>query len=319
MDFPYANLLSLVSVATHHPESEILIFVVDEAPRVVWFDLARLLPNVSVLIRSAETIFQDLPEHLQGCARVYSALSSQSLAARSNILRYALLYLYGGIYLDFDVLLIHDLNNLLVNRAFIGEELVWVDDENRLRGQKSLFLLPRNILWAGSQVLSRLDSYLFGGQLGTARILSKQSHRWSKTQANNAVIGSVPRGKFVEALLIGVTAADVEVRYDTGPHLVDRISDAMSLEVLRLAPQYFYEIPPGQSFRLFHDLNLRLSEDSVLIHYVASNHREFVSKFSGRRHSLYRRGSLISKEINRLEIIIQEATASVFSGARHAM
>jgi hypothetical protein len=303
-----------VSVTTHHPEAEINLFVIGDAPRVVWFEMAKLMPNVSVRVQSAEMIFKALPEQLQRCAQVYEALPPGSLSARSNILRYALLYLHGGIYLDFDVLLLQRVSDLRNNQAFIGEELVWADDEKRLRGQRFTFLRPRNMLWAFHQTLLRLDSYFFAGHLRTTRALARSSHQWSKIQANNAVMGSVPTGNFVRVLLQSVSDSSVTVRYDTGPHLVDRVSRDMPNDVTRLPSQYFYEVPPGESFRLFQDQRLKLSEDSALIHYVASNHRAFVMKYSGSRYSLFRRRTVMSSELERLEAALHQVMATFLSG-----
>ena len=279
-NFPYVNVLSVLSATKSHPDAEVLVYVFGADPKTVWFKYLEDIPQVSIIRTSPEELFAQLPQELQKVARTYEALSPSALSARSNILRYVLLYLFGGVYLDFDVFVLRPMDELLNRKAMVGEELVWADDEARLLGRRGIYLAPRNIVWAASHCLMWLDSHLMEGRLRLANLLRPTFGFWSRYQMNNAVIGAAPKNEFIEQLLLGAVEANTTVRYATGPTLIDKVVRLQKSDVDVRPADDFYAVPPGQSYRLFYDKCLTLPESAYLIHYAASNHPGFVSEFN---------------------------------------
>lgn len=279
IDFPYVNLLSVLSTAKNHPEAEINVYVFGERPRTVWFDQLSSIPRVSIVHSTPHDLFRELPSHLERVADTFEGLPSSALSAKSNILRYALLFLHGGVYLDFDVLVVRAMDDLLHAEAFVGEELVWADDEARLLGHRWIYLAPRNILWLLSHCAMWVDSHLFGGAMRIADRLRPSFGAWSRYQMNNAVMGAVKKSPLIEELLMRAIDADTSVRYATGPTLVDNVLRDNPMIAVRRPADDFYAVPPGQTYRLFYDQRLTLPASAYLIHYAASNHAGFVAEY----------------------------------------
>lgn len=283
VDFPYINLLSVVTTLHHHPNAWIDVYIVGKTPLTAWFKVLKNLPRITVHLISGPDVIAKLPPHLNEVQTAYNALNPEALSARSNVLRYAILYLYGGVYLDFDVLVLRPMDLLFRVEAFAGEELVWADDVPRLQGKKLVFAKPRNILWSISHVAMWCDSHLFRGRMRIAAILAPTFRYWAKYQMNNAVLGAKPGSDFVEELLVEVMQADTRIRYSTGPTLVETVTLTTSSSMNPLPSEYFYAVPPGQSYRLFFDETLQLPDSAFLIHYAASNHSAYVNELSPAR------------------------------------
>lgn len=313
-DFPYVNVLSVLLVRRHHPQSEICVYVVGKRPVTYWFGLLERIPEVRVHFISGEDVLQELPAELSGVRNTYEKLSPNAYSARSNILRYALLYLHGGIYLDFDVLVIRPFIELAELEVFAGREMVWADDEARLRGRQSIFLAPRNILWAVSHALMWLDAHLFRGHLRIAALLSPTFGMWSRLQMNNAVIGAAPHSDFVEQLLVNAVDAEVGIRYATGPTLIEFVSNMRAARFESLPPSSFYSVPPGQSYRLFYDETFELPEDAFAIHYAASNHAHFVKSALPSSIEAYSRSTAMGALLREAQHLLDELIEDVKTG-----
>lgn len=276
LDFPYLNLVSIKSVLEHHPDADITIAIVGDLPGTHWFECLIDFPQVKISEVDPSALFRALPDDLREVGDVYQRLATSALSARSNLIRYALLYLYGGIYLDFDTVIVRPFEEQLNFDSFIGEELVWADDETRLHGERFIYLAPRNIVWALSHCAMWVDSHVFAGRLGVARLLSRTFRVWSQQQLNNAVIGSVAGGDFLRHVLRNAIHADHTIRYATGPTLVDQVAKWHPESVEVLPSDIFYCVPPGQSYRFFFDRRLQIPSSAVLVHFAASNHPQIV-------------------------------------------
>ncbi len=271
-DFPFVNLISVSLTLKHHPNTTVDVYVVGARPLTAWFTVLEQIPQVNIRFISGNDIIGLLPMRMHAVGTTFNNLPPTAHSARSNILRYAILYLYGGVYLDFDVLLLRSMDALMQYEAFAGEEMVWADDEVRLRGNKSLYLAPRNILWALSHAVMWCDAHILRGQLRTASLLSPTFRAWSTYQMNNAVMGSTIGSDFIEELLVGAIESDTSIRYATGPTLIERVARISSAPFTPLPSSSFYSVPPGQSYRFFYDQALELPKSAFGIHYAASNH-----------------------------------------------
>lgn len=292
-NFSFVNLLSIASVLSHHPEARICV-VVDAYPNSSYFDELRSHPNVDLRLVDPDVLFSQLPAEFEHVESIFHSLPKGALSARSNIIRYALLYLHGGVYLDFDVLLLKPFTSLLANTSFIGEEIVWADNHARLRGSRSIFLHPQNILWAFTQLVLRFDSFVFRGRLQIGHLLHKSFRLWSRRQLNNAVMGSVAESQFLSLVLWHLRDADPEIRYSTGPTLVQKVAELKNHEATILPTEAFYCVPPGQSFRMFRDEQLELHPEALALHYVASNHVQEIDALTPSRVSSLTDTSIMS-------------------------
>lgn len=274
--FPYLNLLAVKSLLLADNSATAVVYIVGPEPQNEIFENLRDLERVSIVGIEPEGIFSQLPSDIKGVGTIFHKIPESSASARSNILRYALLYLHGGVYLDFDTVVTRSLSDLAVHQCFIGEENVWVGDEDRVAGKWWVCVYPRNLFWLASWLLRRADSAWFSGKLHIARALEKTDAIWSKKQPNNAVMGAVATSPFIRELLLACLDTDFTVRYATGPTLVSQVAAHFPHLVSVLPVNYFYSVAPGESFRLFADRTLTLPPEAYLIHYAASNHKKLI-------------------------------------------
>ena len=274
--FPYLNLLAVKSLLLADDSATAVVYIVGPEPQNDNFENLRALERVSVVGIEPDDVFSQLPTDVKSVGTIFHKMPESSASARSNILRYALLYLNGGVYLDFDTVVTRSLSDLAGHQCFIGEENVWVGDEDRVAGKWWVCLYPRNLFWLTSWLLRRADSAWFSGKLQVARALEKTDAIWSKKQPNNAVMGAVARSPFIRELLLACLDADFTVRYATGPTLVSHVAANFPHLVSTLPVNYFYSVAPGESFRFFADRTLTLSSEAYLIHYAASNHKKLI-------------------------------------------
>ena len=274
--FPYLNLLAVKSLLLADSSATVAVYMVGPEPQNEIFENLRALQRVSIVGIEPEEIFSQLPDDVKSVGEIFFKIPESSASARSNILRYALLYLNGGVYLDFDTVITRSMADLSVHQSYVGEEIVWVGDEDRVAGKWWVCLYPKNLFWLTSWLLRRADSAWCGGRLGIARLLQRTESIWSKKQPNNAVMGAVAQAPFIRELLRACLDTDFSVRYATGPTLVSRIAADFPQLVTVLPTECFYAIAPGESFRFFADQTLTLPSEAYLIHYAASNHKKLI-------------------------------------------
>ncbi|NCX04333.1 MAG: glycosyltransferase [Actinobacteria bacterium] len=274
--FPYLNLLAVKSLLLVDTSATVVVYIVGPEPQNGNFENLRVLERVSIVGIEPDDVFSELPTDVQSVGAIFHKIPESSASARSNILRYALLYLNGGVYLDFDTVVTRSLSDLAGHQSFVGEENVWVGDEDRVAGKWWVCLYPRNLFWLTSWLLRRADSAWFSGKLQLARFLQRTDAIWSKKQPNNAVMGAVTKSPFIRELLLACLNTDFTVRYATGPTLVSQVAAHFPHLVSVLPVNYFYSVAPGESFRFFSDQTLTLPTEAYLIHYAASNHKKLI-------------------------------------------
>jgi Glycosyltransferase sugar-binding region containing DXD motif len=299
--FPYVGRLAVESIVQSDPDAEVEIHVHGELP--LSSDLARLrgLDAVSLRHVDLDTVFAPFP---RGAALrlLFDAVPANAHAARSNLLRYALLYESGGVYVDFDVLVRKPLADLGGGRAFVGAEQVWAHDQAREEGRWTASMVPATAGWALAWALRRGDCKLNGGRAQLARRLQVLNPLWSRLQPNNAVIGAPPESHFIMLLLDYALEVDPTVRYALGPALVSKVIADHPRSAVVLPQRVLYPVPPGESFRFFEDRTLTIAKETALIHYVASNHRELLAgivegdeRFAGRSEVFWALGAEVER------------------------
>lgn len=231
---------------------------VEQAPRV---RLRRLDP-IAVLDQAAAGL--GLGGEL---VRIHERVSSP--AVRSDLMRAAILYLEGGVYLDVDTVTVNPLLPLLNAQQFIGNELVvwpyfvrgWRTPAPLARSlmlvivRKALRRLPR-----GYRMFNRIDGFY---------------HR----AVNGAVMGAEARSSFMIEYLRAMTLvpADRQARKcELGPNLLQQlVAHRPRVDLTIHEPQVFYPLPPEISehwFRIRRRVALEevLSPDTRVVHWYAS-------------------------------------------------
>lgn len=270
--FSYSCRLAVESIVHADPGARVEIHLLGDRPMSGHFDLIETLPDVEIVPIDVDALFIDHP----GLRPVYDRIPDGAHSARSNLLRYLLLWHRGGIYVDFDIILIKPLAELADGADFVGIERVWSHDQPRVEGAWHLSMLPGTIGWALTWFARRCDSRVLHGALRLGERLRVLDPLWSTFQPNNAVIGAQRGSPFIARVLTRAHDADPRVRYALGPSLVAEVARQHPHTIRTLREPVLYPVPPADSFRFFEDRSLELRDETALIHYVSSNHGQLL-------------------------------------------
>jgi len=269
--FPYPATLSLASALAADPDATVELHVSGPLPDD---------PHLRELLRRQPRLSWHPIDESQllspAVRRVFEGIPSGQHAARSNVLRIALLHDLGGVYLDLDTFLLAPLTGI-TDGAFAGLERVWSSDRQRVGGRLPVSTWPTTAVWAVAWWAKRMDSMVFHGGVRLSRRLSGIDSMVHVEHMNNAVLGAPAGSEFTEALLAGLTDRNPTVRYELGPNLVHDTLAANPRLATILPPEVFYFVPPGESHRFFEDRHLELPPTAKVVHYVNSNHRKLLA------------------------------------------
>ena len=188
---------------------------------------------------------------------------------RSDVLRAAILYLQGGIYLDLDTITVASLLPLLECKQFVGSEfIVW----------PHFILKSRSpLLWARVLTLDGLRKCLRVMPLGW-KFFRRIEHFYFQG-VNNAVMGAEANAPLMATYLqamVQLPPDRLTQPYALGPDLLQEIVDRGSLsEVTVQAPRVFFPLGPEISEHWFRKsavahLHAALSAETRVVHWYAS-------------------------------------------------
>jgi hypothetical protein len=202
-----------------------------------------------------------------GLAVLYGRIASPVM--RADILRAAILFQQGGIYLDLDTITVASLTPLLDTTQFLGcEYIVW---PHSVRASRS----PAR--WARSLTLDLLRKSMRNtadGWKGFRRI-----ERLYYRGLNNAVMGATPNSPFFRCYLkamLTVTPERLLEAYALGPDLLQSMVGGGQMGDLVIHdPSVFYPLPPEISEHWFRSgntirLDAVLSDETRVVHWYAS-------------------------------------------------
>jgi hypothetical protein len=277
--FPWVYRLALRSAALRGGFDRIVLH--HEAALREAGDLAELtaIPGVELRVLDESALLERCPDG-PALVDVYRALEQP--AARANVVRAAVLFVEGGVYLDTDTITIRSFDELRRDPAFCGEERVVYPAG--VRGSRDP--LVRATAFARSSARALLRE-LPGGWRVFRRIEALYP-----TAVNNAVIGATPQHPFVGRLLQAMRELPVEsrtTRFALGTHLLQRIvAEWRGRPDLTVhPPSVFYPLGPEISSHWFRFGHARLEDvlqsDTRLVHWYASvRTRELLPKLDAR-------------------------------------
>jgi hypothetical protein len=256
-----ANRSELPEIVLHHTDvlaEDPVLAALKQTPRV---RLSRVDPIAYLLEAGQKLGIED------GLTAIYRRLANP--AARSDVLRAAILYLEGGLYLDMDTLTTKSLLPLLNTRQFVGcEFIIWPHFARTSRSP---------VLWARSLTLDVIR-----------KMMRRTPHGWRLFRLvehfcyrgiNGAVMGAEANSPLLEDYLRAMLTVPPERQnqpYALGPDLLQEVIGRYERDDLTIQePHVFYPLPPEISehwFRISRNVRLDavLSAETRVVHWYAS-------------------------------------------------
>jgi Glycosyltransferase sugar-binding region containing DXD motif len=197
---------------------------------------------------------------------LYTGLTSP--VQRADVLRAAILYLQGGIYLDLDTITVASLRPLLGAPQFVGTEyIVW---PHWVRTSRSPLVWARHL---ALDVLRKTLRLTPGGWRGFRHV-----EGWYFKGVNNAIMGAAPGAPLFAAYLRAMIQLPVARRtqpYALGPDLLQGLISRLPADGLVIhEPAAFYPLPPEISEHWFRPGSPTLAQvlrpETLIVHWYAS-------------------------------------------------
>jgi len=214
-------------------------------------------------------------KELEICAELYNKLKSP--ASKANLLRLAILYKYGGVYLDTDTVFIKPIDDLLSFKGFCGAETVALPRE--------LFksINPFAYIVCGLRFAWRF----FCTYCPCGEQIFRKTERFFSQSANNAVLASEAKNPIIAKAFETINSMPEKERlkrYRLGTHLLQNITQNKSSEFMEVLPSsYFYPLGPEICRHYFLDgtakrLNKMLLPHTRIVHWYNSVEHRFLNE-----------------------------------------
>ena len=267
---PWAYVFAIISAADRSDLPEIRLHHTDELQEGAELRALRAHPSVQLSRIDPLACLAEAGSRLavgDGLCALYHGLDSPVM--RADILRAAILYLQGGVYLDLDTITTASLRPLLASPQFVGSEfIVW---PQTVRASRSPFVWVRHL---ALDVLRKVLRRLPRGWRAFRRV-----EKFYFRGVNNAIMGAEANSLLLRTYRLSMLAVPPERRtelYALGPDLlqeaVDRYREA---DLVIHEPKVFSPLPPRISelwFRIDRKarLNAVLSAETRVVHWYAS-------------------------------------------------
>jgi hypothetical protein len=255
---PWVHVLALQSASARGGFERIVLHHDRDLSRTAHFAALAAIPDVELRRLDVDRLLDRCDQHGPALRSVYARLPTPAI--RSDLVRLAILYSEGGVYLDIDTVTVRSLRDLCGEAAaFCGEErIVYPLRVVRSRDPAVRMLaLMRNGL---RDVLGRAP-----GGWAAFRALERLYPR----AVNGAVLGSVARGRFVSLALdrlVQLPAQRQMARCGIGPHLLQELAPDLDAPDLIVHPSpVFYPLGPEISRHWFQVRGRRAPLDEVLL------------------------------------------------------
>ncbi len=279
-EFPWAYALSIRSAATHGGFERVVLHADSDLSSTPWWDWLAATPNFEVRRLDAESTLLATGSDGPKLLALFESLSQP--AAKSNMIRAALLDAEGGVYLDTDTITIKSLAPLRESASgFCGLERI-VFPHSTVRSRAPWIWAMAGVKLGLRDIFRRLP----GGWRSFRRI-----ERYYAMAANNAVLAAEPNHPFIRELLnrmIQMNPQRQQVRFALGTHLLqETLAQSDHRHTMEQhAPSAFYPLGPEISqhwFRptTFSELDLVLRPATRVVHWYASvGTKNFISQMT---------------------------------------
>lgn len=270
--FPDSNRIAIESCVRHCRGSEVFLWHSDDLSQHAGYrDLLELGVRAECL---DESLFDlggsaEPPFHVARLQQIWRSVASH--VSRSNLARAIVLYRFGGIYLDMDVLVVRDFERYRRYPAFVGSEhIVWPGWA--VRGASLQRFLRSPLL----DLLRKLTVALPEGER-----LFQRTASWYPRAVNGAVLGARAGHAFLARLLrqtAEVPEAEWQLKHRLGTHVLQRAVEAYpGVDLMILPPEAFFPLGPEVSRQYFRrrarpDLSARriLRPETSALHWYSS-------------------------------------------------
>jgi hypothetical protein len=267
---PWAYVFAVLSAAERSELPEIVLHHTDALEEGAVLAVLRQTPHVRLSrIEPIAYLLQAGQKLGVGDGLIVSYRRLTNPAARIDILRAAILYLEGGLYLDMDTVTTSSLLPLLNTRQFVGcEFIIW---PHFARTSRSPALLARTLILD----LTRKMMRRMPGGWKIFRHVEKFCYRG----INNAVMGAEAGSPLFEDYLHAMVRVPPERQpqpYALGPDLLQEVVGRYARDDLTIQePHVFYPLPPEISehwFRIGRSVRLDgvLLAETRVVHWYAS-------------------------------------------------
>jgi hypothetical protein len=265
--FPWVNVLAVRSAALRGGFEQVVLHHDADLSSTPHYRALVETPRVTLERLDVPALLQSCGVHEPTLRSVYRRL--QSPAMRSDLVRLAILYSRGGVYLDIDTVTLATFEPLRDVGAFCGQEHIVYPAVVRASRNPAVFLSAR--------IRSQLRDLLRIAPGGYRVFRSIQ--RFYPMAENNAVLASVAGGRFIERLLGNMRDLDPEAQstlFAIGPHLLQKTVAAYDgSDLVVHPPEVFYPLGPEISEHWFRtvrkpDLREVLSPSTRLVHWYGS-------------------------------------------------
>lgn len=241
--FPWIFTLGIKSATARGGFDRVIFHHTDDLEHVAFWRELVTHPMVECRRLDPVGILEQTGTHASRLVDLYRKLSHP--ARRSDILRLALLWCHGGVYLDTDTITVADLSPLLCAGVFCGEEYI---------------ILPFKVVYSRKptarlkiEVLKKLRRLLH--RLPEGYRMFRYVRGIYPRAVNTAVLGANPGHPFLRELLdrlIALPDRQAFHPYGLGPHLLQQAVQGFSCSDLVLhPPDVFYPLAPVISDHLF--------------------------------------------------------------------
>jgi hypothetical protein len=267
---PWVYVFAILSAAERSGLAEIILHHTDALAEGAELRALKDAPGVQ-LSRTDPLACLDEAGRRLGVGGALAGLYGRLAApvVRADVLRAAILYLYGGVYLDLDTVTTASLLPLLQTRQFVGSEfIVW---PLSVRASRSPLVWARHL---GLDLARKTMRRLPGGWKAFRRV-----EQFYFRGVNNAVMGMEADAPLISDYLRAMLAVAPERQgqaYALGPDLLQEVVDRYQGDDLAVQPpEVFYPLPPEISEHWFRigqgsDLNAVLSGGTRVVHWYAS-------------------------------------------------
>jgi len=271
-NFPWsAGIAALSALRVQKPE-EVAVYS-DVELQGEGFDLLKNEKGIAFKIIDS-SVFKDLGD--DGiCEELCNKVKSP--ASKANLLRLALLYKHGGIYLDTDTIFVKPIDDLLKFKGFCGTETVALPRE--------LFksINPFAYLVCGLRFAWRF----FCTYCPSGEQIFRKTEKFFSQSANNAVLASEAKNPIIANAFKEINLMKESTRlrrYRLGTHLLQSITRNKSSEFMEVLPScYFYPLGPEICRHYFLDgsgkrLAKMLLPETRIVHWYNSVEHRFLSE-----------------------------------------